>query len=80
MKDGLKLKKGCSFDFGGQTYRGGTKRDTIPPEVLAKVEKLPENKRPNLEKLKKLKFVEEKKPAEETEPVKDDGGKSKRKS
>jgi hypothetical protein len=71
MKEGLKLKKGCSFHFEGQTYEGGKKRDTIPPEVLARVEKL--KNKPDLEKLR---LVDEK--AEKKE-LKDDG-KSKGKS
>jgi hypothetical protein len=68
MKDGLKIKPGCTFSFEGRKYIGGTKKDTVPANVLARVEKLKE--KPNLDKIK---FVEEK---PETK-VKKDNGKSK---
>lgn len=79
--DGLKLKAGCSFSFGGQIWRGGTKRDTVPAKVLSAIEKDKKNSKHLLDKLNKLKFVEKKEESEvQKEPVKKEDGKSKGKS
>ena len=84
MSDGVKLKKGCSFMFEGQKYRGGAVRGhTIPAKVVDRVNDLNEaTKKANGTKKKGdegwLKLIDLAKitAPEEKKPVKkEDGGK-----